>query len=133
MMSARDRAVQFSQCDPTTIPRNGIQDALVYSEGDILQFRHDAVRIARNMRELLANNQVEDINQDDLYECIGIEKYLTNGVARGVQRRIAAHTRAILVGQHHLNKNDLATLSSNSSRLDIERAVNSATNRNYNE
>ena len=100
MPNTRPRAVTFSQFSELAfIPKDDIESKW-YSKQETHGFRRALVRDAKQM-----SRQIEDapadamITLEQLYECIGIEVYVTKGLAKDVAKTRRAHVDAVLSEQ----------------------------------
>ena len=87
------------------------------------------LRDGHAMARYLATTPPKEVKEEDIYKCIGIELFLSRKLAMRAEAIRRAHVNAIISGQDHLNEEELANLSSASSRWATERALKSATNR----
>mmetsp|Transcript_38294 Transcript_38294/g.81770 ORF Transcript_38294/g.81770 Transcript_38294/m.81770 type:complete len:138 (-) Transcript_38294:346-759(-) len=121
----RSPSVRFSEFSELAI-FSDIANPESYSSGDIDRFKWESIRIGQSMAGLLANTPPEAIPQEYLYECVGNELLLKRGLTKEASARKRAHVRAIVLGQHLMNKKDLSNLSTVSSHWARTRAEKTA-------
>lgn len=138
MLSAtrtRQRSVRFAETSTLTIIDPVIKEELKlrwYSkrERDLLR-EHFAWQV-NEAQEKLATSPMAMIGQEDLIECVGMERFLSREVYLHTEKRRRIHVRAILVAQERLrvlNISDgeqLSRLSEQSSEWTVTRSHNIA-------
>lgn len=95
------RAVTFSRFSELAfIPKDDNSSNNWYSSKDNLSFRQALVQDARRMsREIQGAPLDAKILRENLYGCVGIEKFVTKGLAREIQETRRAHVNAVLSEQ----------------------------------
>lgn len=95
------RAVTFSRFSELAfIPKDDNSSNNWYSSKDNLSFRQALVKDARRMsREIQGAPLDAKILRENLYGCVGIEKFVTKGLAREIQETRRAHVNAVLSEQ----------------------------------
>ena len=73
-----------------------------YSMNERSQFLLASLREARRLRMILARINEENLAQEDLYEHVGIEKYLSPTLLRMIDTHKQAHIETILASQNRL-------------------------------
>jgi hypothetical protein len=89
-----------------------------YTHDDINQFIQAAIGDALRLR----TTPVIEMEEDVLYECVGLENLLSRNVARWVATNKRRHANLILQGQWYYNKEELAKLGRMSSSWARDRA-----------
>lgn len=85
--------------------------------------KHNFIRDAQSMMQLLSTTPAENVTEDDLYGSIGLELFLNRDLARRANERKRAHVKAIISAQRIYDKDQLAYLSTTSSRWARNRAA----------
>lgn len=93
--------------------------AQFYSPQELTRIRLQLIRDARRMMTLAAAN---NITQDELDECIGIERMLSADIARRIAQHKTNHIRSIVSRQGTCTPKELCEMSQASSRFSCEMA-----------
>ena len=123
----RVRFSQFSQM--TMIPKEDDQKkSKWFSKQEQRRFRQAVLNDTRRIRDLLQNTPPQEITQDELFECVGIENFLSRDLAQQVLRKKRAHVDAILLVQrgHHLGTNKKDEEVSHTSKISSQWACERA-------
>ena len=115
------RIVSFSQ-NHEVMGISKVNETVSYTYEDINQFIQAMIGDALRLR----TTPVIEMEEDDLYECVGLENLLSRNVARHVATDKHRHANLILQGQEYYSKEKLAHLSKTSSRWARESAQMSA-------
>ena len=120
---------EFSELVYYHIPCDYDKSTTWYSSSDRCGFRQTLIENARHVSQEINDLQHGDIlTHEQQSKCIGIEIFLSNGVARCAQQAKRAHIAAVLSEQRIQNQNgtvDIARLSMVSqirSRANVENA-----------
>jgi hypothetical protein len=93
-----------------------------YSEKDKVLFKSVLHRDVRSFQHLLATTPMEELSQEALYECIGLEGLLSIELMYYVKSKRRDHVRSIIKRQEMLSDEQLALSSVRSSFASRERA-----------
>ena len=125
----KPRAVTFSQFSELAfITKDVIQSKKWYTKQENHRFRQTMIGDARRMSGEINNTPVEAITPEQLYECVGIEVFITQGLAMHVAEKKRAHIDAVLSEQMLQEDNGicdiekLSSVSKNGSRWHRSRA-----------
>jgi hypothetical protein len=126
----RPTQVRFSQYSQlTVIPNDGMKSKWI-SRWEKRQMERRVVIDASRMRDLFRNLPPDMVTQDDLYECVGIEPFLSEDLGRQRLERRRAHVEAVLLAQRAhqgaCKVKKISQASERSSRLGRESAENLA-------
>mmetsp|Transcript_10569 Transcript_10569/g.23406 ORF Transcript_10569/g.23406 Transcript_10569/m.23406 type:complete len:159 (+) Transcript_10569:84-560(+) len=123
--NGKPRSVTFnSDCDVAIIHTS----AEAYSLEDIMRFKQMMVLDVRRVRQYLASMPDSEINHDHLYDCVGIERYVSQAVRRRTMAATRAHSQTVLEEQtfqeqgNICDEEHLALVSKRSSRWGRDRA-----------
>ena len=131
------RSVRFSETSVLTITDRATKEELQhcwYSKEERDGLRADLTRHLLQTRAKLATTPMSSIGQDDLYECIWMERLLSLEVYLHTREHRSIHVGAILaeqdcqriLGTHNKEQLALALLSEQSSEWSVVRACNIA-------
>jgi hypothetical protein len=85
-------------------------------------FSQEVARDVRILRCLLSSTPMENVDEETLYECLGLECHLSNEVMQLIKERRKRHPRLIVQMQHKLDQDQLAAYSISRSLESRERA-----------
>ena len=89
---------------------------LFYSSEDCRRFEKQRNKDARNMGRILSLPQAhQHVSKEDLYNCIGCEKFMSLDRARRVVRNRRRHANIIVTSQDGSSPDELASISRKSS------------------
>mmetsp|Transcript_17023 Transcript_17023/g.27658 ORF Transcript_17023/g.27658 Transcript_17023/m.27658 type:complete len:178 (-) Transcript_17023:179-712(-) len=97
-LSPRPR-VRFSEYSQLSVIPKDDTKSKCFSRQEQRLFRQAVLADTLRLRNLFQNTSPEMITQDDLYECVGIESYLSQDLARHVVQKKRAHVDAVLSAQ----------------------------------
>jgi len=129
------RSVRFAEMselaiiEPSTVEE---LDEKWYSKQEYANMKHRYHTDAYLMWKKLSTTPVESVGKDDLFSCVGMEKFLSSDIWRHTQERRISHIRnirAVQSRQRMLNlRSDehLSLLSQQSSEWTVTRAQNLA-------
>ena len=90
-----------------------------FTRNDIRRFERQARADARIMAHIIAGPS-QDVTEEDLCNCIGIEKILSHHTERRIVLHRKKHVQGILSSQHTLTAEGLARFSQDSSFTSTE-------------
>eukprot|EP01083_Nonionella_stella_P041668 112884_1 len=128
--SARPRSVTFSHfCDVAYVAKEDTPSKKWYSARDKKRFHRSLLRDAKQMSTEVGDLPTEvTLTPEQLIECLGIEIFVTSGLAKYVLKTRNAHVAAVLSEQSHqeqqgvCNLQKLSSVSKAISRFSTERA-----------
>ena len=129
----RPRAVTFSQFSELVFIPNDKAESKWYSTQEKHRFRQALIRDARRMSRTFDAAPADGILPKNLYECVGIEVLVSQGLARYVAEKKRQHVDAVLSEQRLQKKQGvcdlemLSRVSKTRSRWTKERARKLAT------
>ena len=107
--------VRFSKFSQLVIIPYDDMESKWYTQEEEHLFRQSRLTDVRRLRDMLRDAAPALICEDILYECLGIENYLTPGTAHHVVLKKQAHTEAVLsVQMTHQGDHMIETLSKTS-------------------
>mmetsp|Transcript_8060 Transcript_8060/g.14122 ORF Transcript_8060/g.14122 Transcript_8060/m.14122 type:complete len:149 (+) Transcript_8060:59-505(+) len=117
-----NRTVTFkSTCDVIVI-QGDKRVSKAYSEEENTGFKLLLLIEARRLREHLTSMSTRSISRDQIYHCIGLERYLPRGMLARSHVAKRAHIDAVLTSQDKCDEETLASISQDSSQWARERA-----------
>ena len=122
--------VSFSQISELALTPRDKLESKWYTEEDCRTFNQALLNDIHRLRNVLAAATPDDtIAENDLYECVGIEIYLSSSLLRLAEAKKREHADAVLVEHRSRRENDdyLSQVSKNSSRWARQRAHQLAT------
>ena len=97
---SRRRAVSFAEYSELYLITQGIAEPTsFYTEKDKKNFRVDVIRDSRRLKRVLEVGACSGLSSEVLYECIGLEIWLTDGLAKHVEKARHSHVTAVLSEQ----------------------------------
>lgn len=119
----QNRSVHFSAADSERIdiPRDNPEEKY-YSSNDIQRFKQLLVQDVQNMAALLRTTPISSLTNDQLYQCTGIESFLSRDVVARTVASIRAHMTVIVFVQNHFTPDAVSRVSMISSRWFRNRA-----------
>lgn len=86
-----------------------------YSPEENQRFRQELVSHVQRLSEFFATARDQDMTQDMIDQCIGVESFISQDAMRQSIARKRAHTRLIIQGQVTLSQESLSVASMESS------------------
>ena len=83
-----------------------------------IAMEHDVLRL----RYLLSSKPMTEIENETLYDCIGLEALLSGKVLKFVKKKKREHSRSVVMMQYCMNQEQLADYSMSRSLQSLERA-----------
>lgn len=102
MSDIRPRAVSFSEFSSLVfIPKanEAESESMWYSTEEKESIRQDLIRDATRMARTMNGTPVRSITPEHLVQCIGLEPFVTPGLARRMGQQKRAHVQAVLLEQ----------------------------------
>ncbi len=110
----------FSQC--LLFETSEGEDSSRITHKDKTRFRRELAREAQRLGRILATLSPDDVNQEDIYGCVGIENLISLDEARRAAEHKRDHARLILEAQGRCSKVKLGRILHGSSRPARERS-----------
>ena len=101
-----------------------VQEMIWYTEDDVRHFQQVALLEATRLRRLLSIGT--DLDNEDLSECMGIEKHLSTTLRREVIARKGAHIDVVLASQNFGGVSYVSSVSKASSHWAYRRSLDLA-------
>lgn len=122
VMPRRDLSVRFSTfSDQVFIPKDDATSKS-YSHREIASFKRALVQDAQRASALFERAPHESITRGQLYECVGLEAFLSQDVSERTVSSVQMHKSIVLAGQSLYTPEALAQVSSMSSQWTRDRA-----------
>ena len=93
-----------------------------HSKNDKYAYEQELVRDVHIIRHALSTTPMEEVEDEILYECVGLEALITKRVMKLVKEKRHWHSRSIVEMQAYLRGDQLAEYAENSSFESRERA-----------